>query len=100
MPRSSPPKRPTHPDRPKPPSADPKLTRGKYWERERPPFDAAHSAFEATVQAQRQLVGAVAGKFGIDVKELTRGQLEAFDAVVKVASNLPTDVPDSGEPQA
>jgi hypothetical protein len=99
MPKSSPAKRPSQGDRHKPPSADPKETRGKYWERERPPFDAAHTAFEASVQAQRQLVGAVAGKLGIDVKELTRGQLEAFDAIVKVASSLPTDIPDSGEPQ-
>ena len=85
--------------RPKPPSADPKETRGKDWERGRPPFDAAHTAFESSVVAQRQLVGSVAAKFGIDVKELTRVHLEAFDAIVKAASGLPTDIPDNGEPQ-
>ncbi len=70
----------------KPPSADPNKTRGKYWERTRPPFEAAHFAFEATVTAQRHLVGAVAEKLGIDVKEMTRVQLETFDATVKAAS--------------
>ena len=86
-------------DRPKPPSADPNDTRGKDWERNRPPFDAAHSAFVATVAAQRQLVGAVADKFGIDLKEMSRVQLEAFEATEKAASGLPTDLPGNGEVQ-
>src|SRR4051812_11576082 len=88
-----------HADRLKKPSAEPNETRGKYWERQQAPFDAAHIAFEASVQAQRQLVGAVAEKFGVDVKVLTRSQLEAFDAVVKVASGLPSDVPNNGQAQ-
>jgi hypothetical protein len=99
MPKAGAPDRKAQPNRPKPPSADPKQTRGKYWERSRPPFEAAHAAFEATVAAQRQLVVAVAEKVGIDVKEATRVQLEAFDAIVKAASSLPTDVPDNGEAQ-
>lgn len=99
MPKASAPVRTAKADRPKPPSADPKQTRGKYWERRRPPFDAAHAAFAGTVAAQRQLVGAVAEKFGIDVKEMTRVQLEAFDAIVKAASSLPTDMPGNGEAQ-
>jgi hypothetical protein len=86
-------------DQHKPPSADPSKTRDKYWERSRPPFDAAHTAFAATVAAQRQLVGAVAEKFGVDVNEMARVQLEAFDAIVKAASTLPTDIPDNGEAQ-
>ena len=49
--------------------------------------------------AQRQLVGAVAEKLGIDVNEMTRVQLEAFDAIVKAASALPTDIPGNGETQ-
>ena len=100
MPKPKGPGRKVQADKPKPPSSDPDKTRGKYWERNRPPFDAAHAAFEATVAAQRQLVGAVAEKFGIDVKEMARVQLEAFDATVKAASGLPTDIPDSGEAQS
>ena len=97
MPKARGPDRKAQVDRPKPPSAEPNQTRGKYWERSRPPFKAAHSAFEATVAAQRQLVGAVAEKFGVDVKEMTRVHLKAFDATVKAASALPTDIPDNGE---
>lgn len=100
MPKASAPGKTTQATRPKPPSADPNQTRGKYWERRRPPFDAAHVAFEAAVAAQRQLVGAVAEKFGIDLKEMTRVQLEAFDAAVKAASALPTDIPGVGEAQS
>jgi hypothetical protein len=96
MPKAKGPGRKAQADRGEPPSSDPKETREKYWERARTPFDAAHTAFEATVAAQRQLVGAVAAKFGIDVKEMTRAQLTAFDATVKAAKSLPTDIPDNG----
>ncbi len=99
MPKPKGPGRKAQADKPKPPSEDPKQTRGKDWERSRPPFDAAHTAFEATVLAQRQLVGAVAEKLGIDVDEMTRAQLKAFDAIVKAASSLPTDIPENGEAQ-
>ena len=99
MPKSSAPTRSGQADRAKPPSADPKVTRGKDWERRRAPFDAAHTALEGTVNAQRQLVGAIADKLGIDVKGMTRAQLEAFDAVVKAARDLPTDLPGNGDVQ-
>jgi hypothetical protein len=82
----------------KPPSTDPDTTRGKDWERRKPPFEAAHLALEITVENQRQLVGALAEKLGVDVKALTRTQLEGFDAIVKAASRLATDIP--GNPEA
>lgn len=99
MPKSSPPDRGAQADRAKPPSPDPKQTRGKDWERRRPPFDAAHTALEGTVATQRQLVAAIAAKLGIDVKDMTRAQLDAFDAVAKAANSLPTDLPGNGEAQ-